>query len=445
VATLKRVPCWTLILPFLLLLPLDGSAQQPVARFPVIVVLHDQASLQGFHAAARVDDRARAHLQAWGYLDRAVVGAVQALEAGHGFHADHVYSDVLRGFAARLTARQIDALENNPMVAYVETDGVMTITAQTLPWGIDQIDADLSSSRAGNGSGTVTGVNVYIIDTGVAGNFDVNRVRHVNFTGDGRNTDCHGHGTHVAGTVAARDNTSDVAGIAPGAPLTGVKVLGCRGSGSASGVIKGIDWVTANAVKPAVANMSLGGGFSQALNDAVLRSVRSGVFYAIAAGNSSADACNASPASAGGGTNNGIMTTAPVSDGAEAALSEDRGVVSAQAGATVIFTFTGTEVSWIGLPCESCGIARVLIDGTLAATVDTFAPTRPAASRPIFVSRALSAGTHTLVIEVTETQNAGSTGAFIVVDAFDVTGDGGARAAAAAVFTVSGPALGLTR
>jgi subtilisin family serine protease len=186
----------------------------------------------------------------------------------------------------------------------------MSILAQTVPWGVGRIDADISSARAGNGSGVVTGVNVFIIDTGIATHPDLNRVRHVNFTGDGRNTDCNGHGTHVAGTVAARDNTSDVVGVAPGAPLTGVKVLGCNGSGTTSGVIKGVDWVTANASKPAVANVSLGGGFSQALNDAVLRSVRSGVFYAVAAGNSGAQACDGSPASAGAGTNNGIMTTA---------------------------------------------------------------------------------------------------------------------------------------
>jgi subtilisin family serine protease len=134
-------------------------------------------------------------------------------------------------------------------------------------------------------------------------------VNHVNFAG-GKNADCNGHGTHVAGTIAARDNTVDVVGVAPGAPLTGVKVLGCNGSGSTSGVIKGIDWVTANAQAPAVANMSLGGGASQSLDDAVRNSAAAGVFYAIAAGNDGANACNSSPARAGAGTNNGIMTVA---------------------------------------------------------------------------------------------------------------------------------------
>jgi subtilisin family serine protease len=182
--------------------------------------------------------------------------------------------------------------------------------AQTLPWGINKIDADASSTLAGNGSGAVSNVNAYIIDSGIdAAHTDLNVVRHVNFAG-GTNTDCNGHGTHVAGTVAARDNTSAVVGVAPGAPLTGVKVLGCSGSGSWSGVIAGIDWVKANAKKPAVANMSLGGGANKAVDDAVRSSANSGVFYALAAGNSGANACNYSPARVGAGTNNGIATVA---------------------------------------------------------------------------------------------------------------------------------------
>lgn len=284
-------------------------AQRPAATFPVIVVFHESAPLEGFAPGFRADERASDNPAAWGYLNRGVAGAVQALEARDGFRAEHVFSAALRGFSARLTARQIADLEDDPNVALVEPDGEMQTFAQTLPWGINKIDADISTTAAGNGSGAITNVNVYIIDTGIGTHQDLNRVAHVNFAG-GRNDDCHGHGTHVAGTASARDNAVDVVGVAPGAPLTGVKVLSCNGSGSTSGVIKGVDWVTANAKKPAVANMSLGGSASTALDNAVKNSAASGVFYALAAGNSGANACNSSPARAGAGTNNGIMTVA---------------------------------------------------------------------------------------------------------------------------------------
>ena len=228
----------------------------------------------------------------------------------HGAEVLYTYQYAIEGYAARLSEGRLDEVRADGRVAYVEPDQTVYAEAQTLPWGIDKIDADLSSTKAGNGSGALSGVNAYVIDTGIYRHTDLNRVKHVNFVGDGRNTDCHGHGTHVAGTVAAKDNTTDVVGVAPGAPLTGVKVLGCKGSGATSGVIKGVDWVTANATKPAIANMSLGGGLSQALDDAVRRSAAGGVFYSIAAGNNGADACLNSPARAGAGTDNGIATVA---------------------------------------------------------------------------------------------------------------------------------------
>jgi subtilisin family serine protease len=226
----------------------------------------------------------------------------------YGLAIGYVYRGfALYGYSARVPADKLEALAADENVAYVEPDGEVSIQAQTLPWGIDKIDADVSSTLAGNGSGAIANVNVYVIDTGVGSHADLNLVGHVNFAG-GKNTDCHGHGTHVAGTVAASDNTSDVVGVAPGAPVTGVKVLGCSGRGSNSGVIAGVDWVTANAVKPAVANMSLGGGASTALDNAVKNSAASGVFYALAAGNEGTDACTRSPARAG--TTNGVLTVA---------------------------------------------------------------------------------------------------------------------------------------
>ena len=242
--------------------------------------------------------------------------AVAALHAQrYGVAIGFVYQGyALYGYSARIPANGLAALRADENVAYVEADGEVTADAQTLPWGIDAIDADTSSTIAGNGSGDVPNVHVYIVDTGVdTGHTDLNVVGHVTFSG--KNKDCNGHGTHVAGTIAAEDNVQDVVGAAPGAPITGVKVLGCSGSGSWSGVIKGVDWVTANAVKPAIANMSLGGGASQAVDDAVRRSAASGVLYSLAAGNSGANACNSSPARAGAGSNNGIVTTAAVDSG----------------------------------------------------------------------------------------------------------------------------------
>ncbi len=229
---------------------------------------------------------------------------------GHGAEVLYTYEYALEGYAARIPERRLDEVRAEERVDYVEPDGTMETAAQTLPWGINKIDADVSSTRAGDERGGITNVNAYVIDSGIYSHTDLYRVNHVNFTGDGRNRDCHGHGTHVAGSVAARDNASYVVGVAPGAPLTGVKVLGCDGSGAYSGVIKGVDWVTANASKPAVANMSLGGPTSQALDDAVKNSAASGIFYSLAAGNEGKNACNYSPARAGAGTDNGIATVA---------------------------------------------------------------------------------------------------------------------------------------
>jgi subtilisin family serine protease len=359
---------------------------QPEARFAAIVVFDDAAPLDTFAPGYRPDDRAAANPPAWAYLNRGVAGAVQALEARDGFRADHVFSHAVRGFSARLTASQIASLRSDPNVAYVEPDGPMSIVAQTLPWGIDRVDADLSSTQAGDGSGAISNVRVYVIDTGVASHADLNKVGHVSFAG-GRNNDCHGHGTHVAGTVAARDNTSDVVGVAPGAPITGVKVLGCNGSGSTSGVIKGVDWVTANAIKPAVANMSLGGGVSTALDNAVRNSASSGVFYAVAAGNSGANACNSSPARAGAGIDNGILTVAATdSQDREASWSNYGSCVDIWApGVSILSTRRGggtTTMSGTSMasPHGAGGGALYLSSHTTASPTDVESALRNAAT-----------------------------------------------------------------
>ena len=227
-----------------------------------------------------------------------------------GAEVGHLYRAALNGYAARIPAGRLAELRADPRVDYVEADGAVATTAQTLPWGIDRIDADVSSTLAGNGSGSVGTTNAYIIDTGVSAHGDLNLVAHRNWTGDGMNYDCNGHGTHVAGTVGARDDANHVVGAAPGVAVIGLKVLGCDGGGSMSNVIAAVDWLTGSAKKPAVANMSLSGGALRSLDDAVRKSAKSGVLYVVAAGNSGANACNYSPARAGAGTNNGIVTVA---------------------------------------------------------------------------------------------------------------------------------------
>jgi subtilisin family serine protease len=252
--------------------------------------------------------------------------AANSLARRYGLGVGFVYGHALKGFSATIPEARLDAVRSEGRVAYVEHDRTAHATVQTLAWGIDRIDADLSSTLAGDGTGSVAGVNAYVIDSGIYRHTDLNVVGHRNFTGDGNNTDCNGHGTHVAGTIAAKDDAQDVVGAAPGAPLTGVKVLGCKGTGSYSNIIKGIDWVSANAARPAVANMSLEGPTSQALDDAVRNSAAGGVFYSLAAGNDAQPACNYSPARAGlskvdtnsdGVVNhddsNGIVTTAATS------------------------------------------------------------------------------------------------------------------------------------
>jgi aqualysin 1 len=212
--------------------------------------------------------------------------------------ATHVYGHAINGFSAQLTEEEALQLSEDPRVLFVEEDSVMeAIATQTgPPWGLDRIDErTLPLSGSYTYTTTGTGVNVYVIDTGI-------RRTHTQFGGravvgfdainDGRNTsDCHGHGTHVAGTVGG-----STYGVAKGVRLVAVRVLGCNGSGTTSGVIAGVDWVTRNRLTPAVANMSLGGGASTALDTAVRNSIAAGVTYAIAAGNANANASGQSPA-----------------------------------------------------------------------------------------------------------------------------------------------------
>jgi aqualysin 1 len=215
-----------------------------------------------------------------------------------------VYEAALHGYAARLSMSELALVRSDPRVAYVEPDQTVSVaTTQTnAPWGLDRIDQrSRPLSTTFTYSRTGAGVKAYVIDTGI-------RFSHTQFGGraisgydavdGGTADDCDGHGTHVAGTVGG-----STYGVAKRVTLVAVRVLNCRGSGTTSGVIAGVNWVTSNhlAGKPAVANMSLGGGASSALDTAVRNSIADGVSYAIAAGNGNAlgiaqNACNYSPA-----------------------------------------------------------------------------------------------------------------------------------------------------
>jgi subtilisin family serine protease len=260
------------------LAPLLGSGSPGAIRGQYIVVFDDS-----------VDDSAAGEA-----LDSAITHA-----RGQGAEIHHRYGHAVHGFSATLSDAAVQDLRNNPHVLFVEADQVITLDGdQVSPpsWGLDRIDQralPLNSHYVYDYTGS--GVSAYIIDTGIL-------TTHVDFggrafiaydsVGDGRNgVDCNGHGTHVAATVGGATY-----GVAKGVTLYAVRVLNCSGSGTTSGVIAGIDWVTANHTDPAVANMSLGGGASSALDLAVTNSIKAGVVYAIAAGNSNRSACNYSPA-----------------------------------------------------------------------------------------------------------------------------------------------------
>jgi PKD repeat protein len=227
-------------------------------------------------------------------------GRAHSIERSHGGKVEHVYTMALKGASMTIPDVAVQALRADPNVLAVEQDQTVhaTVTQSNPTWGLDRIDQrnrpySASYSYAVSGSG----VTVYLLDTGI--NFS-----HVEYssrastgidevTAGGNASDCDGHGSHVAGTIGG--NTF---GVAKSVSLVSVRVLDCSGSGTVAGVIAGVDWVAQHAVKPAVANMSLGGGFSSALNQSVQNAVAAGVTFVVAAGNSSGNACNESPSSA---------------------------------------------------------------------------------------------------------------------------------------------------
>jgi subtilisin family serine protease len=223
---------------------------------------------------------------------------VESVAAEHARRAGadvfHTYTRALKGYAARLSPAGLARVRADSRVLLVSQDRAVSIAAQSLPTGINRIEGDSSSTQSGNGSGSVN-VPVAVIDTGIdLDHPDLNVVGGKNCSTGRSYDDGNGHGTHVAGTIGARDNGIGVVGMAPGVPLYAVRVLNNNGSGSWSSVVCGIDWVTANAASKGIrlANMSLGGTGSDtgcngdALHKAICNSVAAGITYAVAAGNS---------------------------------------------------------------------------------------------------------------------------------------------------------------
>ncbi|HXH21494.1 MAG TPA: S8 family serine peptidase [Dehalococcoidia bacterium] len=225
-----------------------------------------------------------------------------------GFTADVLYSAAVNGFAAEMPERAAQALRRNPNVSSVEQDQVVTIADQVLPTGVDRIDAEDNPASGIDGVDVGLDVDIAVIDTGIdVDHPDLNVVGGARFqgafffcgNGSGSYDDDNGHGTHVAGSAAARDNGQGVVGVAPGARLWAVKVLDSGGRGSVSCLIRAVDWVTANAGTIDVVNMSLSTGNAPSLCTAIANSIAAGVAYAVAVGNAGQDAANYTPANCG--------------------------------------------------------------------------------------------------------------------------------------------------
>ncbi|MVN87073.1 S8 family serine peptidase [Deinococcus sp. HMF7620] len=269
------------------------TAAAPSAGAPLLGTSNPEA-IPGQYIVVLQDDAANLTVQDAG-------GLISSLNLDpQGVTVQHLYTQTIQGFAAKLSAQNLATLQADPRVKYIEQDGLMHMTAtQTgATWGLDRIDQrnlPLNGSYVYDATGS--GLRAYIIDTGIRTthtNFGGRAIWGTNTTGDGNNSDCQGHGTHVAGTVG-----SSTYGVAKGVTLVAVKVLNCQGSGSNSGVIAGVNWAVSNkGSATAVANMSLGGGFSQAVNDAVNSAASRNLVMVVAAGNENQNACNVSPASA---------------------------------------------------------------------------------------------------------------------------------------------------
>lgn len=302
---MKKVT-WTALLSLTAVLASCNSAMKPEAVIPMPTEKNtvSTAPIYGESASGEYivvfSKAAQAKGQSIAKLGTSNMVQTLGLEP-QGVQVQAVYSEVLQGFAAKLSASNVQKLVNDPRVAYLQAKQTYEAiaTQSNATWGLDRIDQrnlPLNTSYVYNT--TASNVTAYILDTGL-------NTTHVDFGGrasigydvinDGQNgRDCQGHGTHVAGTIG-----SATWGVAKGVKLVAVRVLGCDGTGSNQGIIQAINWVAANAQKPAVVNMSLGPrsrAVDQAMDDAITAATNRGITFVLAAGNSNDDACFYSPA-----------------------------------------------------------------------------------------------------------------------------------------------------
>lgn len=316
-----------------------------------------------------------------------------------GAGVTYVYSAALNGFAGSMSEDNLRRLRSDRRVVRVEHDGVATasIDQTGATWGLDRVDQATGTSGTYTYNHDGSGVTAYIVDTGIAyGHNDFGgraSFGYDAFTGDGN--DCNGHGTHVAGTVAGT-----TWGIAKAVKLVGVRVLDCNGSGTWSGVIAGLDWVAANAAKPAVANMSLGGGANSSVDDAVNRTIAAGVSVIVAAGNGNRggkaqDACGYSPARVPAALTIGATT------------SSDAKTSWSNYGDCVDFFAPGASITsaWHTSPTATNTISGTSMAAPHVAGVAALYLQQAMTATPDVVSAALSTATTKNIVTASKTAN----------------------------------------
>lgn len=293
---------------------------------------------------------------------------------------DNVYGSAIKGFSVKIAPGQLKKLQDDPSVIYIEEDQILTLVipevkinakpgggtqpAQTIPWGITRV----------NGGGSGVGKTAWIIDTGIDlthPDLTVDQTRGRNFVSTTATpNDDNGHGTHCAGIIAAKNNTIGVIGVAAGATVVPVKVLNRQGSGSYSTIIAGVNYVASAGKSGDVANMSLGGSFSQALNDAVVAASNKGIKFTLAAGNESVSATTKSPASANGAN---IYTISAMASGDKWASYSNFGnppVDFCEPGSSIYSTYKGGAYATLsGTSMAAPHAAGILLTGSIKLTV----------------------------------------------------------------------------